>query len=111
MQLALSIVLPLLVAAAGWYYLFHSRAASRLATVEKPLRNARRIRLRRVGGVIMILLAALLLVGFVAVDETTPIAMFLVWGGVLILLLLIVMLAILDLRLTIATREDQRRRQ
>ena len=53
----------LLVAAAGWFYLFYSKSASRLATVESARDNFYRVLCRRINGVAMILLAILSILG------------------------------------------------
>jgi Na+/H+ antiporter NhaD/arsenite permease-like protein len=101
----------LMVAAAGWFYLFYSRAAHRLSGVEDPRLNLRRIRLRRVGGVAMILLGILFYAGFYTVDQQAPtLAFLLVWLAVLLLMAMILFLAIIDMRLTFQIRRDRHRR-
>ena len=93
--------IPLLVGVAGWYYLFYSRAAHRLATIEVNAANARRIRLRRMNGAVMLVLAALIYIGARGIDpEQRPRAFLAVWIGVFFLLLAVVVLALVDLRLT-----------
>jgi peptidoglycan/LPS O-acetylase OafA/YrhL len=107
MQVAYSIdmiqtVFALTVAAAGWYYMFYSHAAERLAGVEGDDVNRRRVRLRRVNGLMMFLLGVFFFAGFFAVDLDRPtIAFFLVWLIAMVLLLAIVVLAAIDVRLTL----------
>jgi UDP-N-acetylmuramyl pentapeptide phosphotransferase/UDP-N-acetylglucosamine-1-phosphate transferase len=90
----------LLTAAAGWYYVFYSRAARRLEGLEERGINVRRIRLRRVGGGAMMLLGVLFFVGFQRWIETSAGVFLAVWLGVLCLLAAIVALGLIDLRLT-----------
>ena len=95
-------IFALLTGAAGWYYLFYSRAAHRLAGIEDQRLNERRVALRRVGGVVMLLLAALFFTGVVALDQpgwSRPVLM-VVWLAVFVLLMMVVVLAMIDLRLT-----------
>ncbi|CAA9435225.1 MAG: hypothetical protein AVDCRST_MAG64-3759 [uncultured Phycisphaerae bacterium] len=103
-------IFALLTGAAGWYYLFYSRAAHRLAGVEDDRLNGRRVRLRRVGGVAMLLLGAFFFAGSYAFDDPkqTPGAFLGVWVTVFALLLVIVVLAMVDLRLTRRLRSRQR---
>ena len=95
-------IFALLTGAAGWYYLFYSRAAHRLSAVEDQALNNRRIALRRVGGVAMLLLGGFFFAGFYWIDDPHPTpARFLgVWLTVFALLVVIVVLALIDLRLT-----------
>jgi CDP-diglyceride synthetase len=103
----MSTLLALIIAAAGWYYLFYSQAAHRLGTLEATTANIKRVRLRRLNGAAMILLAVLLYVGTRAIDpQQSPRAFVYAWLGVIALLLLIVTLVLVDLRLT----HDLRRR-
>jgi len=98
------------VAAAGWYYMFYSRAVANLSSIEDQAINRRRLRLRRAGGFIMFLLAIALFAGFHSVDSATSAQAFvLVWLSVFILLLVIVLLAMVDLRLTWHLRNNRRR--
>lgn len=95
---ALIDIFSLLTAAAGWYYLFYSRAAQKLQAVEEKRTNARRVLLRRAGGAIMLALGVLFFAGF---QEGLPDGAFLgIWLGVLALLGAIVLLALYDVRLT-----------
>lgn len=98
----LQTVFALTVAAAGWYYMFYSQAASRLAGVERDDVNRRRVRLRRVNGLMMFLLGVFFFAGFFAVDLDRPtVAFFVVWLIAMFLLLAIVVLAAIDVRLTL----------
>jgi hypothetical protein len=102
-------IFALLVAAAGWFYLFYSKAAHHLANVEDAPLNARRVRLRRGGGFLLIVLAMLLYVGSAVVDWDKPTVWFLItWVSVMLLLAVVTLLALLDLRLT---RQLRRRRK
>jgi UDP-N-acetylmuramyl pentapeptide phosphotransferase/UDP-N-acetylglucosamine-1-phosphate transferase len=99
------------VGAAGWFYLFYSRAAHKLEGVEDPVLNQRRIRLRRVGGFLMLLLAVAVICGFYTfIGETesgalrNEIGFMLSWLAVLVLLFGIVVLGLIDLRLTLRLR-------
>ena len=62
-------IFALLTGAAGWFYLFYSRAAHRLAGIEDQRLNARRVALRRVGGVAMLLLGGFFFAGFYAFED------------------------------------------
>lgn len=100
----------LLVAASGWFYLFYSRAAIRMADVECQRDNLRRVRLRRLGGVTMILLSVAFFAGTISVDsEQSPLAFMTIWLTVIGLMGLIVLLGFLDLRLTLRLRKANRR--
>jgi hypothetical protein len=109
-----STFLSLLIGVAGWYYLLYSRAAQRLGGIEASAANARRIRLRRTNGAAMIFLAALIYIGTRAVDpHEHPRVFVAVWIGVMGSLLSVVVLALIDVRLTMRVRvrkqEDPRR--
>jgi len=104
----------LLVAVAGWHYLFYSRAAHRLGGIEDERLNRVRIGLRRCGGAVMLTLAGSFLALFWAYDldhfeGATPrflVLLLSIFG----LLALIVVLALIDLRLTVILRRRQRTR-
>ena len=100
----------LLTAAAGWFYLFYSRAAQRLSDVEDQRLNARRVALRRVGGVAMLLLGGFFFAGFHGLENTgwSPRALLWVWAAVFFLLIVIVVLAMIDLRLTYRLRSRRK---
>jgi drug/metabolite transporter (DMT)-like permease len=106
---AFTSIFSLLVAAAGWYYMFYSRAASNLTGIEDEQLNHRRQRLRQIGGFVMLLLAVALFAGFHTVDaKTSAQAFLLVWMAVFLLLMTIVLLAMVDLRLTWKLRHRRR---
>jgi drug/metabolite transporter (DMT)-like permease len=108
-QKTLGAIFSLLTAAAGWHYLFYSRAAHRLGILEDAALNERRVTLRRVNGVVMILLAIVFLLGFYTVDADLQPAAFLgIWVAVFLLLLAVVFLALIDLRLTFKLRDRRR---
>ena len=91
---------------AGWYYIFYSRAAQKLESVETRRFNVLRVRLRRVGGGFMMLLGALFFAGF---QDLRPAAFVWVWIGVLATLCAIVILALIDLRLTWKLQQERKR--
>jgi hypothetical protein len=95
-------IFALLTAAAGWFYLFYSRAAQNLAEVEDQRLNARRVALRRVGGGAMLLLGGFVFAGFQGLEEPhwSPGVLTAVWLTVFALLITLVVLAMIDLRLT-----------
>ena len=98
----------LITAAAGWFYLFYSRAAHRLAIVEDQRINQARIRLRRIGASAMILLAIAFSVGYYGTDVHEPTAMFeIAWLAVLLLLPVMLGIGLADLRLTRKLRHAQ----
>jgi hypothetical protein len=103
-------LLALTIAAAGWYYMFYSRAATELGEVEDAGVNLRRVRLRRVGGFFMLLLGIAIFAGFFTVDWDRPTVAFLaVWLGVCFIVLAILVLGIVDLRLTWRLRQARMR--
>jgi Na+/H+ antiporter NhaD/arsenite permease-like protein len=98
---AIPAIFCLFTAAAGWFYLFYSRAAHRLAAVEDQRINQARIRLRRIGASAMILLAVAFAVGYYGADVHQPSATFAIaWGSVLLLLPVMLGIGLADLRLT-----------
>ena len=102
----LSAIFALLVAAAGWYYMFYSRAAERLAGVEDQRLNLRRVRLRRICGFVMLLLAICFFTLFWTFDpeqSAVPFAMMMI--AVMILLAAVLILAMIDVRLTYQLRQ------
>lgn len=88
--------------------MFYSRAAHKLSGVEPDQRNATRIRLRRVGGAFMFMLAIAFFVGFQPYVWESHLATLVVWMVVLLLLLGIVVLGLLDLRLTLQLRRPRK---
>jgi hypothetical protein len=105
-------IFALLTGASGWFYLFYSRAAQRLAGIEDQRINDRRIALRRVGGAVMLLLAGLFFTGVYALDQPgwAPVTIMAVWLAVFVLLIAVVVLAMIDLRLTRKLRRGRRTR-
>jgi hypothetical protein len=107
----LSAIFALFVGAAGWHYMFYSKAAGRLEGIENASLNLARSRLRRVGGFFMLLLAGFFFAGFWAFDferlEGRGDAFTLVWACVGVLMLVIVVLALIDLRLTYRLRRNR----
>jgi len=94
------------VAAAGWYYLFYSKAADRLVAVESRPANVRRVRLRRVGGLVIMSLGASLYGGFFGVSWDPPTRAFaVIWLLVFALLAAAVVLALVDVYLTRKIRQ------
>ena len=105
-------IFSFLIGAAGWYYLFNTRAAEHLASIEETALNARRIRLRRFGGLLLLILAMLFYIGFAVVNWDQPTVWFLItWTGVLILAGVVTFLALIDLRLTNQLRRRRKREE
>lgn len=98
-------ILSLLTGIAGWFYLFYSKAAQALGGVEEQRLNNRRIRLRRIGGMVMLALAVLMYLGWYAVSLDPPsLTAAWVWLTVLVLLGILSLLALADMRLTLRLR-------
>src|SRR6185295_19164820 len=94
-------IFSLFIAAAGWYYMFYSRAANRLSGIEEANINAMRVWLRKINGLLMFLLAICFFSGFFAVDLDHPSRMTaIVWLAVCGLVLALMALGLVDLRLT-----------
>jgi hypothetical protein len=93
-------IFSLLVGAAGWFYLFYSRAGAELATMEAVATNRLRVRLRRIGGFAMILLAVSFYVGMEALEQRNPTTFVGFMIAVLLLLCAIIVLGLVDLHLT-----------
>jgi len=105
-------IFALLIAAFGWYYLFYSRAAQNLGAIEDQQSNRRRGLLRRVNAVVMLLMALGIAFGTYRFDaDHDEIAYFLIWTGVIALLGVCVVLALIDVRLTMKLRERIRERK
>jgi hypothetical protein len=102
--------LAILCAAAGWHYLFHSKAAVRLASLESAPINARRIALRRLCGAVLILLGAAIFIATVAQNRAGPATFLACWLAVIVLLILLVALAWADLRGTAKLRQKLRQK-
>ena len=104
----LSTVLALLIGIAGWYYLFYSRAAEKLAGVESHRLNRLRVWLRRAGGLVLLLLAPVFFAGFHTVDpRDNPEGFVGVWACVMGLLGVNVLLALVDVGLTWKLRRQR----
>jgi hypothetical protein len=106
-------ILALSVAASGWYYMFYSRAAHRLESIENRHINLSRIRCRRASGGLLAAMGALIFVGsqHLADPQSHPRTFISVWTAVMFLLLAIVILAMIDLRLTLKLRKQQQQRR
>ena len=105
-------IFALVIGAAGWYYAFYSNAAKKLEGVEGERINQRRVRLRRFGGVCMILLAMSMYLGAAGIDpDHQKVAFVVVWAVVMALVCLITVLALIDLRLTKQLRDRRKREQ
>jgi UDP-N-acetylmuramyl pentapeptide phosphotransferase/UDP-N-acetylglucosamine-1-phosphate transferase len=100
-----SAIIAIITASAGLYYLVYSRAAHQLHGVEEAHYNARRVRLRRFGGAIMLVLAICFAMLFWM--ETDSAAFLLVLMAVLLLVAVILILAMIDLRLTWRMRRER----
>jgi hypothetical protein len=104
----LSTAFALLTAAAGWFYLFYSRAAHNLAGVEGTADNRARVLLRRFGGVCMIALGVCFFMGFnTFTPEERPTAFVTTWFAVFLLLGTTIVLALIDVRLTLRLRRKR----
>jgi hypothetical protein len=106
----LATTLALLIATAGWHYLFYSRAAERLSGVEEERLNRLRVVLRRAGGVVLLVLGPTFFAGFrTLLPETdfNPSAFVTLWLSVLGLMAVMVVLAMVDVRLTWKLRQQQ----
>lgn len=102
-------IFSILVGAAGWFYMFYSKAAENLAGVEAASINRLRIRLRRIGAAAMIVLAAVFYIGCVALEQRRPAEAAGYLLAVLVLMGAIVALGLVDLRLTQKLRRSQRK--
>ena len=102
-------IFSLWVAAAGWYYMFYSKAASRLSGIENDASNRRRVRLRQTNGFVILMLAMCFYAGLVTFDIDRPnVSLFIVWVMAVLLLLCTTMtLGLADLRLTLKLKRDQ----
>ena len=103
-------ILALLIAIAGWFYMFYSTAAAKLGSIENEQLNLKRIRLRRVGGFVMLLLAVAFFMLFYTFDSKEQAEEFiLTLLAVLLLLCMILVLGLIDLRLTLKLRRSIRK--
>src|SRR5437762_10789584 len=104
--------LSFLVGVAGVFYMFFSKAASNLSSIEAPVENQRRSHLRRANGVVMLALAVAIAFGSYGFDVEHPHEGFLlVWVAAMILLFVFVVLALADVRLTMRLRAALRERR
>jgi hypothetical protein len=95
----------LVVAGLGWFYVFGSQAARRLETIEARATNRRRIALRGINGACLIVLATGLFAGVYSIDARRRPGLYLIdWFTVMLLLLISVVLALVDVRLTMRLR-------
>ena len=100
--------LSLLTGIAGWFYLFYSKGAHGLGVLEDQRMNNHRIRLRRIGGMVMLALAVLMYLGWYAVSLDPPsLTAAWVWLTVLVLLGVLSLLALADMRLTLRLRRQR----
>ena len=108
---ALPAIFACLVGGAGWFYLFFSKSATRLVGVEGEKANRLRVRLRRLGGAAMLLLAVAFYWTITAGTREPPNPWGVLIGGsaVILLLVAILILALADLRLTRKFRNARRR--
>jgi UDP-N-acetylmuramyl pentapeptide phosphotransferase/UDP-N-acetylglucosamine-1-phosphate transferase len=101
-----------LVAAAGWFYVLHASRARHLLGFEEERDNNLRIRLRRICGGTMMVLALAFYLGYVLAErQAKPIWVLLCLLLVMLLLPVILFLAWVDLRLTRKMRESLKQRK
>jgi len=101
--------LCLMIAAAGWYYLFYSRAAHRLSAIEAAGANRWRVLLRRINGLLMLALAAVVYIAAASqIPEKSPAIAGGLLLGIVALLGLCVLLAWVDVRMTMNLRNRRR---
>jgi hypothetical protein len=99
----------LMIAAAGWYYLFYSRAAQRLSAIEAPAANRWRVLLRRINGLLMLALAGLVYIAAASqIPDKSPAVAGGLLLGIVMLLGLCVLLAWVDVRMTVNLRNRRR---
>jgi UDP-N-acetylmuramyl pentapeptide phosphotransferase/UDP-N-acetylglucosamine-1-phosphate transferase len=102
-------IFALIVGAAGWYYLFYSRAALQLQGIENARQNQRRVRLRQVGGFVIICLAASFYAMFVMLRRQRLTAAVSLLVVVTLLMAGLIVLGWIDLRYTQKMRQERRR--
>jgi membrane protein YdbS with pleckstrin-like domain len=104
-------IFALLVAACGWYYLFYSKAASRLSSIEEEKTNRLRGLLRRINAILMLVMAVGIAVAMYKFNRDETYDLFLVtWVGIMVLLLVVMVLGLIDVRLTWKLRQSLRDR-
>lgn len=102
-------IFALFVAAAGWFYLFYSRAAERLEGIEAGELNRKRRSIRRIGGIAMCMLGVAFFAGSYTFNPNTQKGAFVaIWLSVMLLLVIVTASGLLDLRLTIKLRNARR---
>ena len=102
-------ILALLIAAAGWYYMFYSRAAQNLSAIEGGDVNRRRVILRRINGFLMCALAVVFYIGVAALARRDIKLFAGMMFAVLALMAALLVFGLIDLRLTHALRKQLRR--
>ena len=114
---AVPTVFALLCAAAGWYYVLHAGSAARLEGLERSADNRLRIRLRRWGGVGMVLIGVAFYVALRIADRQiqdhrgSPVLVALCLFAIVLLLPVVLFLAWVDLRLTRKMRDALREKK
>jgi len=102
-------IFALLCAAAGWYYLLHAQSAARLSGLENDRENRLRVRLRRAGGIGILVISLSFYLVFVAANRHGNPYVVLIGLGIIILTLpIILFLAWVDIRLTRRLRDRHR---
>ena len=102
-------ILCLMIGAAGWYYLFYSRAAQRLGAIEAADANRWRVLLRRLNGLLMLALAGLVYIAAATdIPEKSPSLAAGLLFAIVAVLGLCVLLAWIDIRMTINLRNRRR---
>lgn len=105
-------IFALLCGAAGWFYFLHASRAAYLEGMEQPRDNALRIRLRRIGGVLMFVLAIAFYASYaLSQRHGNPLLVLLCMAVTILLLPVILFLAWVDLRLTRKMRENMKERR
>ncbi len=102
-------IFALLVAAAGWYYMFYSTAAQKLAGIEQDRHNHLRVRLRRIGGGVIMFLAIAFYALFAALRDERAGTALLLLAVVVACMVVILVLGWIDLRLTRHWRRERRK--
>jgi hypothetical protein len=98
------------VMAAGWYYMFYSRAAHRLQGIEPTGANRQRVRLRQTNGFMMVMLGAFLYVALYGMSWERPGTAFgVVWLLIFGFLGAMIILGLADIRLTWKLSQERRR--
>ena len=101
--------LCLMIAAAGWYYLFYSRAAQRLSAIEAADANRWRVLLRRTNGLLMLALAGAVYIAAASqIPDKSPALAGGLLLGIVLLLGLCVLLGWIDIRMTMNLRNRRR---